>query len=211
MYGNRLSSRVARERGGIISWPGGRRGTGRSAYRVFHSRLVEWRSRSRIVARPTRSSAWKNTAPALSVTVMALGPRMGSRGGGRRRVLPSDDRHAAFYRWPSHDTGPRLVVTYREHPLASCAHACVSGGGRRALRRAIGLSPFRSRKTTRRPPPREPKPGPSAMAVSDDAAAPFFRADDRARRRARPTAVWRIGPGHHWRRYATAGDENYQG
>jgi len=104
---------------------------------LFHSGVVAPPSRSRLVARPTRSSAWKNTAPATSVTVMALGPSLGSRGGGRRRVLPSDGGHAAFYRWPSHDAGPRLLVAgpALARPLVSPAHACASGGGRWALRR----------------------------------------------------------------------------
>jgi len=50
---------------------------------------------------------------------------MGSREGGRRRVLASDGDHAAFYRWPSHEAGPRplLALTFPRNERRSAGPA----------------------------------------------------------------------------------------
>jgi len=110
-------------------------------------------------------------APGDIAYARALGSGLTSRGGSRPRVLvltliappPIVCRPDA----PDH----RWILLIRR----ACRMAV-------AVDRSQPVHPCR-RKTSRRPPPREAKPGPSAQPLTDDAAATFFRAGDRDRRR----------------------------
>ena len=73
-------------------------GFSRTAFLRWRTSYAGAGRRSAASLRPTRTSAWQNASPAISVTAMALGPSMGSRGGGRRRVLVRPC-HAELYRW----------------------------------------------------------------------------------------------------------------
>ena len=137
---------------------------------------------------PTRRQPGKTPRRRTSVTAMALGPGLGSRGW-RHRVFSSDDDTLRPIVGPA-TMLPRLLVTCGRAgaPIdVSRARVVVGGGQRRGPAVGAMKSPRLGREKHAVPAPfARAQPWAERHGVIDVAAAAFFRADDRARRWAQP-------------------------